>query len=176
MKWADISDGVWTIATAEREKGNAGALALPAQALAIIEAQPRIGDNPYVSPVAATAVSTCRKASRRSTPSCRRCRAGRCTICAHRAQFPEPRGVRPDIAERVLGHSIGGVEGVYDRHRYDAEKAAALAKLAALIEGIVNPRDNVAPEWAKRDEAGEVKKKCSYNDPEHSQRQTGKPG
>ena len=38
-----------------------------------------------------------------------------------------------------------GVEGVYDRHRYDAEKAAALAKLAALIDAIVNPRDNVLP-------------------------------
>ena len=48
MKWADVVDGVWTIATAEREKGNAGALALPAQALAIIEAQPRLGENPYV--------------------------------------------------------------------------------------------------------------------------------
>ena len=27
-------------------------------------------------------------------------------------------GVRPDIAERVLGHAIVGVEGVYDRHSY----------------------------------------------------------
>jgi integrase len=52
-------------------------------------------------------------------------------------------GVRPDIAERVLGHVIGGVAETYDRHSYRDEKAAALAKLAALIEGIVNPRDNV---------------------------------
>ena len=51
--------------------------------------------------------------------------------------------VRPDISERVLGHTIAGVEGIYDRHRYDAEKAVALNKLAALIDGIVNPRDNV---------------------------------
>ena len=48
-------------------------------------------------------------------------------------------GVRPDIAERVLGHAIGGVEGIYDRHRYDEEKALALKSLAALIERIVNP-------------------------------------
>ena len=53
-------------------------------------------------------------------------------------------GVRPDIAERVLGHVISGVEGVYDRHSYDAEKADALNKLAHLIETIVNPpKDNV---------------------------------
>ena len=48
-------------------------------------------------------------------------------------------GVRPDIAERVLGHVMGGVEGIYDRHRYDEEKAFALRALAALIEKIANP-------------------------------------
>lgn len=47
-------------------------------------------------------------------------------------------GVRPDISERVLGHVIAGVEGVYDRHRYDEEKADALGRLANLIDTIVN--------------------------------------
>ena len=67
-------------------------------------------------------------------------------ICAGPARRLMSRaGVRPDISERVLGHAIGGVEGIYDRHRYDAEKAAALAKLATLIDSIVDPRDNVLP-------------------------------
>ena len=35
-------------------------------------------------------------------------------------------GVQSEHAERVLGHAIGGVEGIYDRHRYDNEKAHAL--------------------------------------------------
>jgi hypothetical protein len=48
-------------------------------------------------------------------------------------------GVSSEHAERVLGHVIPGVEGVYDRHAYFAEKAHALAKLAALIERIVYP-------------------------------------
>jgi integrase len=48
-------------------------------------------------------------------------------------------GVRPDISERVLGHAISGVEGVYDRHDYDAEKADALKRLADMIENITNP-------------------------------------
>jgi hypothetical protein len=43
------------------------------------------------------------------------------------------------VSERVLGHAIPGVEGVYDRHSYDAEKAHALTKLAALVETIINP-------------------------------------
>jgi integrase len=43
----------------------------------------------------------------------------------------------PDIAERVIGHVIGGVRGVYDLYEYADEKRAALDKLAAHIEGIV---------------------------------------
>jgi hypothetical protein len=47
-------------------------------------------------------------------------------------------GVRPDISERVLGHKIRGVAGIYDRYSYEQQKADALTKLADLIEQIVN--------------------------------------
>ena len=49
-------------------------------------------------------------------------------------------GVPGEHAERVMGHAIAGVEGVYDVHEYRREKADALAKLAALIDGIVDQR------------------------------------
>jgi len=52
-------------------------------------------------------------------------------------------GVVSNIAERVLGHAIAGVEGVYDRHRYRDEKSQALLALAALIDSIANPKANV---------------------------------
>jgi integrase len=52
-------------------------------------------------------------------------------------------GVPSDIAERVLGHAIPGVRGVYDRHSYEAEKRDALQRLAALIDRILNPTANV---------------------------------
>jgi integrase len=48
-------------------------------------------------------------------------------------------GVRPDISERVLGHAIAGVEGVYDRHSYLDEKREALERLAAIVERILSP-------------------------------------
>src|SRR5262245_10896982 len=49
MKWDDVSsDGVWTIATAPREKGNAGVLVLPPLARAIIAALPRFASNNFV--------------------------------------------------------------------------------------------------------------------------------
>jgi integrase len=54
-------------------------------------------------------------------------------------------GVRPDISERVLSHVIPGVEGIYDCHEYLKEKADALTKMAALVDRIVNPVDNVLP-------------------------------
>jgi hypothetical protein len=55
-------------------------------------------------------------------------------------------GVLPHVSERVLGHAIPGVEGVYDRHSYDTEKAHALLQLAALVETIINPPSgNVVP-------------------------------
>jgi integrase len=53
-------------------------------------------------------------------------------------------GVSSDIAERVLGHVIPGVRGVYDRHAYEAEKREALDALAALVKRILEPpKDNV---------------------------------
>jgi integrase len=48
-------------------------------------------------------------------------------------------GVDADIAERCLGHAIGGMRAVYDRYAYRDEKARAFEALAALIARIVNP-------------------------------------
>jgi integrase len=48
-------------------------------------------------------------------------------------------GVPPHIAELCINHVKGGVEAIYDRHRYEREIASALAQWAehvtALIEG-----------------------------------------
>jgi integrase len=59
-------------------------------------------------------------------------------------------GVSADVAERCLGHVIGGVRGVYDRHEYHEEKATAFEALAAQIDRIVNPQDNVVAIGGKR--------------------------
>jgi hypothetical protein len=54
-------------------------------------------------------------------------------------------GVPADHAERCLGHVIGGVRGIYDRHEFSREKREAFEALAAQIERILNPADNVVP-------------------------------
>jgi hypothetical protein len=54
-------------------------------------------------------------------------------------------GVPADHAERCLGHVIGGVRGIYDRHAFSEEKRIAFEALAALIERILHPAANVVP-------------------------------
>jgi integrase len=49
-------------------------------------------------------------------------------------------GIGSDHAERVLGHVIGGVRAVYDRHEYHDEKRDALEKLARLVNFIIHRR------------------------------------
>jgi integrase len=50
--------------------------------------------------------------------------------------------VRPDHAERVLNHKIGGVEGTYDRHSYEDAKREALDRLARLLQQIIGGESN----------------------------------
>lgn len=52
-------------------------------------------------------------------------------------------GVPSEHAERCLGHVIGGVEGVYDRHQYRNEMLLAYEKLTTLISSIVDQQPNV---------------------------------
>jgi integrase len=141
MKWSDVADGIWTIAADDREKGTAGKIKLPNLALDIIEAQPRIAGNPYVfvgrGGGAFNSWAQRKKELDKKLPDIP---AWVIHDLRRTARSLMSRAdVRPDIAERVLGHAIPGVEGVYDRHRYDEQKADALKRLAALIEKIINP-------------------------------------
>ena len=141
MRWEDIKDGVWTIPSEKREKGNAIELKLPDVAIEIIKAQPRFAGNPYVfagqgsSPMGG--LSRRKKSFERKLPAMPQW--GLHDLRRTARSLMSRAGIRPDIAERVLGHVMNGVEGIYDRHRYDEEKAHALKTLAALIEKIVNP-------------------------------------
>jgi integrase len=141
-----LAGDVWTIAAEPGEKNNAGRLQLPRIALEIIHAQPRFSSNAFVFPAGrghghyhfAAALKTKFDASSGVT-------GWRLHDLRRTARSLMSRaGVLSEHAERVLGHSIGGVEAIYNRHSYDAEKGDALRKLAALIERIVTPlADNI---------------------------------
>jgi integrase len=144
MRWEDVSEdyGVWNVANGnKRQKGTGGTLMLPKMASDILRAQPRFVDNPFVFP----------NTQGRSYKT-----YGHGKAALDKATGPLPgwvlhdlrrsarslmarAGVRPDIAERVLGHVQPGVQGTYDRHQYREEKAHALRLLAGLIDNILRP-------------------------------------
>jgi integrase len=151
MQHADISDGVWAIRTEPREKGNPGSLRLPDLACDIIEAQSRIAGNPYVfvgrrGPINSFTNGKAELDHRvkKTLPGMRPWVLHDLRRTARSLLARRELNVLPHIAEQVLGHAIPGVAGIYDRHRYDDDKADALNKLAGLIEHILNPpKDNV---------------------------------
>lgn len=140
IRWDDISpEGVWTIRTEPREKSNAGVLKLPAPALEIIHAQPRFASNDFVF-AGNKAAKSVEHRDKRAFHDISGVADWRLHDLRRTARSLMSRaGVLSEHAERVLGHVILGVEGVYDRHKYFDEKADALRKLAALIERIVTP-------------------------------------
>jgi integrase len=155
MRWEDLVDGTWRIRSDDpREKNHAGVLKLPKVAVYIIHSIPRIAGSPFVFNG---------QARGRRTPGPAPLRSFAENKAALDRKLPDMppwvlhdlrrtarslmsrAGVSSEHAERVLGHSIRGVEGIYNRHTFEQEKAEALAKLAALIATIVNPPagDNV---------------------------------
>jgi integrase len=144
MRWQDISlDGVWTIPTEPREKGTPGELVLPDVAIQIIRSQTRFAHNPYVFAGSGDGPFNSFGRSKQALDANLPKGMSHWTLHDLRRtarSLMSRTGVRPDIAERVLGHALQGVEAVYDRHAYKDEKADALRRLAALIEGIVHPK------------------------------------
>jgi len=140
MRRRDVApDGTWTIPTAPREKGNAGALQLPKLALDVINAQPRIAGNPYVFAGNGDGPRSFEHRHKLAFDALSGVSGWRLHDCRRVARSLMSRaGVLNDHAELVLGHARRGVEGTYDFHPYDSEKADALRKLAALIERILH--------------------------------------
>jgi len=145
------SDGLWRIPTEEREKGNAEFVRLSPLAMQIVRKQPTSADAPYVFQ------------GRLKGPinGFTKDKAALDAKMEQIAGHPVPHwvlhdlrrtgktlmiraGVSPHVSERVMGHVIPGVEGVYDHHDYLAEKTEALRKLGTLVTRILKPSDNVA--------------------------------
>jgi len=151
MAWAEIGkDGIWEIAASRYKTKRPHAVPLSSAALALLEAQPKIGDYVFSSS-AGTAFSGFGDAKAALDEAVAKAAKPLPHWTLHDLRrtaktLMARAGVRPDISERVLGHVIAGVEGVYDRHSYADEKRDALEKLADMVERIVNPPPaNVLP-------------------------------
>jgi len=154
MRFEDIdADGVWTLPTAPREKGNVGKVRLPPGARAILDALPRFVDNPYVFALRGQrhmSASGMFKAKFDAKLPANMPNWRLHDLRRTARSLMSRAGVSSEHAERVMGHAIDGTEGIYDRYSYMDEKSAALAKLADLIATIVA---RPAPKTARRHDA-----------------------
>jgi integrase len=152
MRWDDVSpDGTWTVRDqGPRAKHDIGKVKLPKLALDIIASQPRIADKPQIF------ASVHGKGALANFTRCQKRLDARAGITVpwtphdlrRSAATLMPRaGVEDNIVERVLGHAIPGVKGIYNRYEYQPQKTAALDRLANLIAEIVglSHDDNVVP-------------------------------
>jgi integrase len=119
---------------------------LSAAAHAIIDKQPRIGNSSFVFGVSGRAALgnfsdrklRFQKASGTDGWTLHDLRRTARTLLARA-------GVDREVAERCLGHVRKNIETTYNLHDYQPQMAVAYVNLAALIERIVNPVENVVP-------------------------------
>ena len=142
IPWAEIDGADWTLAAGRNKTKVDLVRPLSAAALATIAAQPRISAYAFA------------KADGRPLRG----------FSAHKKALDEASGVTDwrlhdlrrtarsllsraavpaDHSEQCLGHVLPGIRQTYDRHKYHSEKMHAYEALAALIERIVNPTNNV---------------------------------
>jgi integrase len=154
MRWSEIDqNGVWEIPAERYKTKRSNVVPLSPAARAVVAAQARICDYVFAGRTGKTPFSGFSKAKAALDAAIAQARAKKDTAIDEKPKAMPAwtlhdlrrtaktsmmrAGVRPDISERVLGHVIAGVEGVYDRHSYLDEKRDALKKLAAIVERIV---------------------------------------
>jgi integrase len=140
MTWSEIAGTDWTLPAARNKVNKDLIRPLSAAAMVTIAALPRIGRQGFVFTITGD-----RPFSGFGRYKRRLDRASGVTSWAlhdlrrtARSLMSRAR-VPTDHAERCLGHILGGVRGVYDRHEFHEEKRHAYDELAALLERIVNP-------------------------------------
>lgn len=141
----DIDRKEWTVPAARTKNGKPNVIPLPETAWSIIK--PRMNNETWIFP---SKYNTTRKGAKgdghtKSTKDVRirikkatgidgwtshDCRRTCRTIMSRE-------GILPHIAEQVLGHVQGGVEGIYDQHAYLKEKLIALEKVDRAINKIL---------------------------------------
>lgn len=144
MRWSEIDDDLWTIPAARRGKtDDIHTVPLTQSASRILEHAKALGSDTYVfnargGPIdraaVAKAVLRCAEAFNMQSPPWRPHDLRRTMRTGLAAA-----GVSEVVAEVTIGHVRQGIASVYDRHRYDNEKRAALEawerRLLRITEG-----------------------------------------
>ncbi len=152
LKWVEIDfdTGILTVPGERTKNHKTLTLALPGVAVGILQAAPKRTDRDYVFGIRGGAFS----AWSYSTMALNNRIVGAAGKPLPRWTLHDARrtvrtglgrlGVPPHVAELVLNHVRGGVQAIYDRHRYAAEIKDALARWAEHIASVIEiDRSNV---------------------------------
>jgi integrase len=146
MRWSELDGADWTL-PAVRNKTNLDLIRpLSPAAMAVLVSLPRIEGSDFV--FSRTGASVLSGISDLKHDFDRLCDVTGWTLHDLRRSsrsLLSRAGVNADHAERCLGHVVGGVRGIYDRHQYQKEMLEAYKALAAQIKRIVRPQENVVP-------------------------------
>jgi len=159
-RWSEIDRAAATLTVpAERMKGKVlHVVPLTPAVVALLDGQPRFagGDCVFTTTGGRAPISGFSRAQARMRKAVEKLAAP--TVVPHWEVHDLRRtartglsttGATPFIGELVVAHRQGGVHGVYDLHRYDAEKRAALeaweAKLLSIVGAPEPPDDMVVP-------------------------------
>ena len=146
MKHGEVSGNDWTIPQARYKTGLELLIPLSPMAMDILDKLPRIGNAGFVFTTDGKHPISGFSKFKREFDKAGGVKDWTLHDLRRTARSLMSRaGVSSDHAERCLGHVIGGVRGVYDRHEFHAEKRRAFEALASLVERIIKPQANVVP-------------------------------
>jgi integrase len=143
----DLAKRLWSLPKERTKNGRAHDVPLSQQAIAVIEAVPRISDRHVFSITGKAPINGFGKPKQRLDKLCgfsdwvvhdiRR------SVASGMARL----GVGLPVIEKVLNHvsgSFAGIVGVYQRHEFSAEKRAALEAWATHVESLVSTKPTLA--------------------------------
>jgi integrase len=143
LSWQEITDAEW-ILPARRNKVKLDLVRpLSAAAQKLLEKQPRVFDCPYIFTYGKKPLATFSQSKEEFDEACGVTGWTLHDLRRTARTLMSRAGVNPDHAERCLGHIMPGIRDNYDRHEFYDEKRKAFEALAALIERIVSPVENV---------------------------------
>jgi integrase len=138
MTWDELQGDLWVVPAARYKTGSKVTLPLSNAARKILESIPRINNCEYVFTTdGQRAISGFSTFKLKFDIACG-VKDWRIHDLRRSARSLLSRaGVNSDIAERCLGHTIGGIRGTYDKHHYIPEMRAAFEALAKEIDAVL---------------------------------------
>ena len=137
LKWSEIHGNTIKLSGARTKNAEPHDMPLSEQALDVLLRMPRIAGSEYVfgKPLRSGAWSNAKIKFSAAKIQPWRIHDLRRTVSTGMNEL----GTEPHIVEAVLGHTVKGVAGVYNRAKYEAAKRAALRAWGAHVMALVQP-------------------------------------